>query len=295
MNLVPMERLGGFKTEEDQLQRFEELRSYGDGLDMKACNGVMQAIDYGFLVTPSMKEHLTMDELSRVEQVPHQLQIVSYQPKLFRFMDEQYVDEFVKTGALMLTTVGRCRHLEDSNRCDKSEGEHTLLCKDSGMRIETKMRINDKALMLCTSLCHNHVITDPSTDNEKIESCALEIIRPFEFMQCVTQALLEQNIMVTKVLFGPCWYADGKLENRFSKGFIKDLAEDAVDKETGNLNKIFNVMATIGQDDVYFKKPLAKSFEQEYRFVWEHATKLESDTLILQVPEARQFCAKRQF
>ena len=49
------------------------------------------------------------------------LEIQHCMPVLYRFMAEQYIDEFLNDGKLMISTMPCCRASENSERADKHE------------------------------------------------------------------------------------------------------------------------------------------------------------------------------
>ncbi len=74
-------------------------------------------------------------------------------PIVYRFMDEQYVDDFWKNGVLKLTTFSKCKELEDKNRKDDKEGQSELFGYDNQYTLKIGFGVGSDAIMLCTSLC----------------------------------------------------------------------------------------------------------------------------------------------
>ena len=179
--------LHGYQTKEDAESRAKELCALSPSTKCKILARTEQQIkEYAILLPDTAIENLSPAERKSIVLLPREIQYTDYQPRLYRFMDEIYIDEFFRNGILLLTTYSRCQQLEDPNRADISEGRNLLIGESGKLRCEFDMGSGDDVLMLCTSLSKNNHL--PS--GEPYKSC-IEILDINHFVQSITASLLE--------------------------------------------------------------------------------------------------------
>ena len=284
-------------------ERLKQLRE-ASGKDIpECCKLKVVPEDYGIAITSDVIPYLTDEEKARLETVQEQKNIEFYQPRVIRFMDEQYIDQFLDNGTLMLSTYGRCHRLDDSTRKDTKDGCHDIVGEaKSGLKVSCGMGVGSANLMLCATLNQSNVVLDPNTGKSDIFTCALQINKPAEFAAAIGNTL-NQHLRsgLQGVAIGPCFYSDGPLTGTIPES---EKHKFSIDGNT-SCEDIFQMIGELSNitagTSIFFHKRLSKSFEQEYRFVWiTGQNKLfvdgqEKDHVIMQFPDAIQFCEKKIF
>ena len=122
-------------------------------------------------------------------------------PVVYRFIDEQYVNDFWKKGILKLTTFSKCKELEDKNRKDDKEGQSELYGYDGSYTLQIGYGVGCNAIMLCTSLCSYY----KNSDN-KVYKKYIEIFDVNGLLFAIAEQLMEKGYSINEILFGPCFY-----------------------------------------------------------------------------------------
>lgn len=286
--------LHGYRTKEDAESRTRELCALCPSKEYRILARTEQQIkEYVILLPDTAIEILTSSERKNLVLLPQEIQYADYQPRLYRFMEEIYIDDFLQNGTLLLTTYNRCQRLEDPNRADISEGRNLLIGESGGLKCDLDMGTGDNVLMLCTSLSKNNHL--PS--GEPYKSC-IEILDVNYFVQSITASLLEEKVPVKAVIKGPCIYSGKTIQRTISCGDIENLLprnNEATGEGTINFDALFATMTNIGQTDIFFSKPIQYSYENEYRIIWLLDDDLKSAQHFVTAPEAAKVCKKITF
>lgn len=208
-------------------------------------------------------------------------------PMLYRHIDKQFIEEFCNSGKLMLTSYKRCKKLEDPIRRDAEEGETTLETKEEGHTFQIDCGFGGNCIMLCLSLSKEYT----SSKGEKSE-CCIEIQNVYDFTNLITDQLLQNGIKVKSVLKGPCCYNDRNIQRQINTTAIKKMKEQMSKEKTFDFDSMFDIAGAIGQNDVYFSKPVEKSVENEYRIVWILDEEPKEENYFVYIPAAIQFCRR---
>ncbi|MBR3408686.1 MAG: hypothetical protein IKG86_07580 [Paludibacteraceae bacterium] len=204
-------------------------------------------------------------------------------PTVYRFIEEQYVDAYLETGTLQLTTFKRCGKLEDPLRKDGMEGECTIVGVSEGMTMETHMRMGDEALMLCTSLAAQYV----DKNGEKC-NCALEIFDVGGFVNACSKAIIAKGYHIKNVQIGPCFYSKKTIYGELMEEEVKKMGKN----ENLTLEDIFAIPQRVAGPKAFFQKPIEKASEMEYRMVWLVYPNPQEDTLLIQVENPKKYARK---
>lgn len=204
-------------------------------------------------------------------------------PVVYRFIEEQYIDEFLETGILQLSTFRRCGKLEDPMRKDGREGESIIVGVRDAMRMETHMRTGDEALLLCTSLASHYV----DKNGEKCR-CALEIFDVGGLVDACSEAIIANGYHIKNVQIGPCFYSEKKIFGELMEEEMKKFGKD------GNLtlDDIFAIPQRLAGPKMFFQKPIEKAIEMEYRMVWLVYPDPQDETLLIQIEEPQKYARK---
>lgn len=73
-------------------------------------------------------------------------------PVLYRTIGENHVNDLFNKGELLISTINRCRILENDARRDKYELRNVVEIREGEKMARTEIRFDDTLLVLCTSL-----------------------------------------------------------------------------------------------------------------------------------------------
>lgn len=281
--------LDGFDTQEFAMQRIENLKNHFNSQPYKIFANV-KPCSYAIIIPEEAVQFLSAEEKSRLIEEPQSIQFIENFPIVYRFIEEQYVDEFFKTGALRLSTFGRCKKLEDENRKDISEGNATLIACEDNIRLEMETGVGDNAILLCTSLSNNNIKA-----NGKKDDCCIEIRDINNFTLAITQALIQKGYPIQTVLKGPCIYADRHVEKKLQGAKLNNFLNEMKNSNAIDFDKLLDLTSDIGGYNTFFCKPTENRFENEYRILWLLGTDVTQETYDMLVPGARQYCEKIKF
>ncbi len=246
-----------------------------------------EAKQYGITVSEAEIAMLADEERNRLIDLPIEPMVTPYTPWVYRFMGEEYVDRFLKTGELRLCTFESCSKLEDSKRRDKGEGETIIVGESGKNKLCIMGKVGGNILMLCSSL-----VEKCKDDEGQCYRNGIIIKNILGFMLDVTSALEREGYHVEQMLMGPCNYTSNKrINRRISDTDVKDKIEN----KTVCLSEVYETFASCGQDDIFFRKLLDKADEHEYRMIWRLNQNLSEDHYSVVVPEAIQHCEKYRF
>lgn len=217
------------------------------------------------------------------------LEIKHCMPVLYRFIEERYIDEFLNDGKLMISTIRRCRAMENSERADKHESEYHYVFVDGEEKCALDARVADNAFVLCTSLtqCAMH-------KNEHLQ--CLELHNVELLVDEITSQLRGAGYDVCEVMAGPCNYAE--------KGRVIDLRGSGVSVsdllmrggEEGQLKadsrKVDRVLEVLGRGAFYTTKDFRFLPEHEYRILWLCQSAVPKDPVFVTIPDPCRFGCK---
>lgn len=241
------------------------------------------SVEYIVIFPAGAMSFLPEELQKKVEECTFPIQCGYFHPVVYRFIEEVYIDDFLTTGTLQISTFNHCRRLGDTTRKDTKEGMSKVIGEHNGMRMETQMMMGNDVFLLCTSLASEY------TDiNGALCKTALEIIDLGGFIDACTKAILKQGYHVLNVLMGPCFYSE--------KQIFGELLEEETAKmqKDGNLTAedIFSIPQRIAGPKMFFQKPLEKAIEKEYRIVWRICPNPLEETLLIQIENPTRYARK---
>ncbi len=214
------------------------------------------------------------------------IQINSYIPPLYRYLEKQFVDLFFTMGILRISSFEHFAAHSNETRLDTQEGRANLIgnCQNTDMRVEIGFGIGN-CFVLCTSLLKSKNLANKF----KVNSC-FRINNYNGFMISVIEALQANNYNIIGGLHGVCKYVD-------KREIVSTIAQKDIDKinikdNTMNFNALFELGAKIANNDIYFIKMNNYAEEHEYRMIWNTNNKNIPKYVDLYVPNAVQFCEK---
>ncbi len=206
-------------------------------------------------------------------------------PKLFRYMNKKWVDNFFETGELRIPTLKKCKTHEDEIRQDEDDGtffasalsnDDGILADNSGLifryndeqgnpirgvRMFTKLHTKNCFLFCTSEEGSSRLMSHFNTDS------LFTITQLSEFMEILAQAIEEQIKLENNIHIGRCFYLE--------KGPMpSDLR-----------------MAMRNRD---FVKNFKFAHEREWRIIYYPANQedIKEDYITVKCPKAIQFCQK---
>lgn len=203
-------------------------------------------------------------------------------PILYRYLDQQYIDEFFETGRLRLSTFATFAEHEDEQRHDPNEGTNILIGTAEDQTVFAVTKHGHRELILSTSTRADEQLMEAFDTNGYFR-----IKDSTNFGAAVAMAIPG----FAKGLEGFCVYQDRRtIERQIERIDLDDLKEDPAD-ENPSLNKLAAEVFKLGGPNVFFVKLSRYSNQNEYRLIWS-LTRDVNEALFVDCPEARQFCEK---
>ena len=208
-----------------------------------------------------------------------------FSPVVYRYMDQEYVDDFFENGRLRLSPFKSYASFEDPVRGDKGEGSNFrtgISHEGEGMTLMALTFIGDNALSFCTSLILSQEL------NDAFESTGVFRIKDTkQFGVAVANRLAGFR----EGMEGPCIYVKRRSTTKEMKKFDLDDLKIAPDKKELSMDKMFEKINDIGGPEEMFMKPLIYQKQAEYRFLWLMAENCKEHVMV-ECPEAVQFCER---
>jgi hypothetical protein len=207
-------------------------------------------------------------------------------PRVFRYMDPQYVDLFFSTGALRLSSLTRFRGYPDEVRGDPSEGKGFFSTKGpNNVTYNVATVMGEGGYVFCTSL-------EDSTDiaTQFGVTSAFAINDPMQF----TAAVLRSIPGGAAAHLGFCNYqAQRVVENVNDNITGKEMlnAEGVMELSAQSLGAMFQATAGSGIELMFLKHKKYQS-QAEFRFIWAVNTQFTQmqEFLDISCKEAVQYC-----
>lgn len=214
---------------------------------------------------------------------------------IYRYMNQEYVDQFFEQGTLLLTTYKRCREHEDAVRRDNQEGSYTFHFQGTNNSLFLRRRAGDNSYMLCASLskspalmrhfgCSGGIcVTDPLSFAKEISS-TLQSVEVIQARAVIYTTLREARRSFEDQEFMP--NVDQLLRWSQSKNRepLEKVWNEVHSEHARRLNRLLSSME-------YFAKPLAYVREAEFRIVWTSRFPVE-DSLLVRCPGAIAYCSR---
>jgi hypothetical protein len=204
-------------------------------------------------------------------------------PRVYRFIEQRYVDAFFRTGALRLSSFARFSKHTDEQRLDGKEGTVSIAYQapgDSGDIVILTGGMGTDAYVLSTCLVPSAEVMQSFGANS-----AIVINDPRGFALAVAEAVLG----FTHGFDGPCSYQSRRFVQR--NFFLPEDAPAVPLDETGKLDhtRVGELVYAIAGRDAYFLKHYSYMPQNEWRFLWITSGE-RHDYLDVVVPAARRFC-----
>ena len=203
-------------------------------------------------------------------------------PVLYRFVEEKYIDEFLTSGRLMISTIRRCRQLENLRRIDPRESCYKYVFLWSDCETHVEAAFGENAFVLCCSLsqCVEH--NEPHVyciELHHWENLAVEIGR----------CLRQQGFPIGEIFAGPC--------NYIAKSRVIDMrpmSSEFLQMHDGTIDiaKVDSILMALGRSAFYTTKDVRFAKEQEYRILWLSNSETPVDPVFVTIDHPERFACK---
>lgn len=203
-------------------------------------------------------------------------------PKLYRFVEEKYIDSFFETGELKLTTFEKCKKLEDVYRNDTNEGRSILNGYDGKYRIQTEVGVGSDAIMLCTSLCNLYTDSADVSHGQSIE------IFDAQGLLLAIAAQIKMCYNLKSILYGPCFYS----KKEFYKEIDSEAFREKMNQGVIDWAEMMRINQCISGPNIYFQKPIDKRKETEFRMIWLVEDIKGNEDIFVTIQNPQKYCRK---
>lgn len=205
-------------------------------------------------------------------------------PYLYRYEDEQWIEDFFNNGNLFISSFKNYKKYEDNQLGDKHEGSSLNVVNGN----------NDKSIITYTTVGFNEYTFCASTvlDNDLKKTFSrnsvFRIKDPLNFMIEIANSIPR----IQSVIFGNCLYVNERIISTAipSALNIDDLKDDKEPDKT-SFEKMMNAAAPALTRHRFFLKHADYQKQSEYRMLWSIDRNVDQG-IILHCPEARQFCER---
>ena len=211
-------------------------------------------------------------------------------PRVYRYMHEEYIDQFFEEGVLRISSFEKFRNYPDEIRGDKSEGNGGIIAKspDEDFQFIIATQVGENGYMLSTSL-------EESKDlQKKFETDSYFIINdPLNFSVAVSNSL----VGIAQTFIGYCNYQPTRIiQKEIPQLSIKDFSDENGIFTLGGPTMAKRTNQLVGNGiDLMFLKEIKHQYQAEFRFIWTINTKFieMSKEIDIQCKEAVQYCERR--
>jgi hypothetical protein len=182
---------------------------------------------------------------------------ISVLPYLYRYENENFIEDFFINGNLFISSFQNYRSYEDNELGDKSEG-HSLNIgvNNSNMNIGSYSISGFNEFSFCTSTILKKDLFEKFSRNS-----VFRIKDPINFILEISKSLTR----VIEVYHGNCIYVDNKI---ISKN-IGDFSFENLEEPDGNISadKLFSISNQVQGLDSFFLKDRKYQEQSEYRIL----------------------------
>lgn len=286
LNGFPDRAAAWARSREMLLSQCEKYGTKPGDLEIMFEPACLQQEQWGLLVKSDCFEWLNQNEQStyRLREIIETPFNVGYMPRVYRYLESQFVDLFFETGKIQLSSFANFRGHSDEQRGDRSEGSSIMTGIGREQTVYSTLSFGDDSYILCASL-----LKDPSLLSDFNVDSGIIIDNPQRFLQEVANELSSFH----GVIYGPCQYDPSLGYETNANPF--NLENAKLDEGEGlSMSKMNQMLNQTAGDHILFRKSIKYAPQHEYRFVWRTFGQV-SDNVIVTLPEPEQYCRRLQF
>lgn len=205
----------------------------------------------------------------------------------YRYLEKTYIESFFDTGTLMLSSLNRCRNLEDA-RGDIREGRANFFITGKGNSVSGIFNAGLNTLLLCTSrIQSSQLMKKFNVDDYFI------IKRPSHFAHVVAESMAD----VTDIHMSDCIYSDNGYESSTHESFFHSSPDFGNDEKAilwfqNQQRRMTDILRRNLGNKGLFTKRLSYQEEAEFRFAWTFSS-VTADQILIQCKDAVRYCRHR--
>ena len=193
-------------------------------------------------------------------------------PVLYRFMEDEYIDAFLESGRIQVSTIPHCRKIEDVRRRDPMESVYGYDFEWNDRVTPVNVLVGENAFVLCCSLTQRAI-------HDKAHANCLELHDWHKLVAEVGEQLRIKGFPIGKIFAGPCNYAEKRRSINMRPNNYGEV-------------RIEEVLSAIGQEALYTTKDFWFAEEHEYRVMWLSNERVPKDPIIVTVKEPKRYGCK---
>ena len=208
---------------------------------------------------------------------------VNVPPYLYRYENQNFVDDFFDKGDLYFSSFKQYKTYEDNELGDKSEGTTMNFghaANDKTIGTMTTVGFNDYCF--CTA-----TILDKELAKKFKRDTAFRIKDPINFILEINRSLPR----VREVLYGNCIYLTKKIIQKRIPAVELNKLKDDQDPNKISFEKLMTASAPIHGPESYFLKKIDYQHQNEYRIIWK-TDRAVNEGIVLNCPEAKNYCER---
>ena len=136
--------------------------------------------------------------------------------------------------------------------------------------------------MLCASLCSDYTDSKGVVYNKYIEIFDVQGL-----LIAIAEQLKGNGYRVKNIMYGPCFYT----KKEFHGAVHSEAFREKLDKEQKfDWDEMTKLANSIGDNNMYFQKPIGKLSENEFRLLWIVDDIKKDQDIFVTVPNPKRFC-----
>lgn len=207
---------------------------------------------------------------------------VILQPVVYRYMDQQFIDEFFATGRLMLSSFARFQQHPDEERGDVLEGKNLVVGTAGDLTVTAQVEMGGNSLVFCTSVHGEAALMQQFRSNGYFR-----IVDTHFFGRAIANRLTG----CTDGLEGFCTYKDHHVVQKRLPLHVAAVFDRSEDNGGPDLEKASLAVMGIAGAEAFFSKRREFAHQGEYRLIWNMDRPIDQPVFV-DCPEALQYCEK---
>ena len=202
-------------------------------------------------------------------------------PVVYRYLDQQFIEEFFSTGRLRLSSFHQFKNYADEERGDDHEGKNVVTGIGDNITITAGVEQGHNSLILCTSV---------RGDNDLMRQFGCTGFFRIVDTHMFGRAIANRISGCTDGLEGFCTYKDAHLIRK--KMLPRISSEIQYDQGAApDLERVAEVVMGLSGLEGFFSKRMKFSHQCEYRMIWNLDRDVD-DVVFVDCPEAFEFCER---
>jgi hypothetical protein len=211
----------------------------------------------------------------------HVINYISNLPFLYRYENENHIDDFFKNGNLLISSFQNYKKYNDNELGDINEGNSLNIANgenDKTIFCSSNVGKNDYTFCTSTILDRKHFL-------KFSRNSVFRITDPMNFIIEITRSIPRPY----NVLHGNCIYVNERILTKKYKNINMQMLENS--EEQIMMEKMMHINQDVQKFDAYFLKKRKYQEQSEYRIIWQTDREVNQG-IIINCPEATKYCER---